>query len=224
MSIIRFPRVKANIIYWQIPRIDCRPGRRLARNRGASAKLSGADGVSCFGQAMRCPMNFRQACVCVLLGLGLPAGCEGPANTVTSTPPKPVMDVSEVILEINPPVPLNLDDRPGPDGLRARVYFAQKGDLPVTVSGSLDMLLYELDASKPMEQTLQDEPFKTWSLTPADLNWAMGRTLIGWGYELPLLWGAQAPRTGKIMLRARYCSPTGQTVLSAPVVIEMPGN
>lgn len=169
-------------------------------------------------------MNFRQASVCVLLGLGLSAGCPGPANKVTSTPPKPVMDVSEVILEINPPVPLNLDDRPGPDGLRARVYFVAKGDLPVTVSGSLDMLLYELDASKPMEQVLQDQPFKTWLFTSADLDWAMGRTLIGWGYELPLLWGPQTPRTGKIMLRARYRSPTGQTVLSVPAIIEMSGN
>lgn len=152
------------------------------------------------------------------------AGCDQPTNVVTNSPPRPVTNIAAMLLEISPPVPLNWDERPGPDGVQARLYFFGRGDLPVTVSGGLDVMLYEQNPQRSIPEAISDKPFKTWTYTGADLNRALIRTRIGWGYVLQLGWGADVPQTPKIVLRARYRSPEGPMLLSDPVTIQMVAN
>lgn len=166
-------------------------------------------------------MNLLRSAMILSMCLAALAGCEPPANVVGAAPPRPVTDVQNVILEVRPPVALNWDGRPGPDGFQVRVFFFATGDLPVTVSGTLEAQLFESEPGKNEGAVLEGKPFKAWTYAPSDLNASLARTRYGWGYGLVLAWGEQAPKTQKVILRVRYRSPSGQTVFSDPVTLQM---
>lgn len=144
-----------------------------------------------------------------------------PPDKLTATPPEPIAGVDHMIVEITPPMPINMDDVPGPDGLQARVYFFQNGrNLPVTVSGNLEMSLYEeVAAASNSSQLTAREPMRTWTFNASELNQRLIRTIIGYGYMVRLNWGSQPPIASKITLVGRYRLPNGQYLLSDPVTI-----
>ncbi len=114
------------------------------------------------------------------------------------------------------PLALDLDGRPGPDALGARVYAGSRRSAigaPLT-SGRLEMLLF--DGVVRADELGQATPLRVWSYEGGKLAAYAQKTSIGTGYRFILSWGEQAPRKERITLVARYTAPDGFVVTSAP--------
>ena len=137
------------------------------------------------------------------------SGCTGP-QTISARPPSPVDQADRIVIECTS-VAVNWDNRPGPDGLPVRVHvFRQAGKLPVTVKGRLEFVLYEGLVSP--DETAKAKPFRSWRLEGEQLRSCLGRSPYGWGYVVPLAWGAAAPRTAWVTLLARYVPRKGAPI------------
>ena len=167
----------------------------------------------------------RAMAVCLLALAGAGAGCLRPKPAVTAlpAPPEPVLAVDHMDLQASP-VASNWDNRPGPDGLVVRVFFyridpktGQTGT--VTVSGSLQFLLYEGKVS-PQEASAA-QPFQVWAFLPEQLPVFLGRSLGLWGYQMQLAWADHVPRSDSVTLVARYQPPEGPPMFSMPANIAM---
>lgn len=144
----------------------------------------------------------------LLLILLLAAGCR-------STPSASNSPIDQLHLLVTS-VALNLDDKPGPDGVGVRVYASRKGEaqaLPIT-SGALDILMY--DGNLPLNELPAREPLRTWSYPAAKLKPQLQETSIGTSYRFAAVWGDDKPKGDRVTLVARYTSPSGQVVYSAP--------
>ena len=157
----------------------------------------------------------------VLLAALTAAGCPGPER-ITPSPSKPVISIDNVTLFVTPPAVLNWDDKPGPDGVRIAIFCFQKAQgISVTVSGSLEVQLYEQNGDKSMTELEKAAPFQTWSFSAQELPRFLVRADCGWGYAIQLGWGDHVPTSDKISLRARYKSPSGEVVYSDPLTMPM---
>ncbi len=153
-----------------------------------------------------------------LLAAALAAGAAGcdPARY----PPPPVDRVDYVVVSVQP-IPMNWDDRPGPDGLEIELYLFRpsQGSLPVTVSGAMEFALYE---GRPAAGDIDTaRPLRTWRFAGDDLRACLARSTAGWGYAMRLAWGPDPPKTSAITLTARYVPPEGRgpPVSASPTVI-----
>ena len=165
----------------------------------------------------------KQFAIIVCLALGALAGCQEPTNKISEKPPSTVQMVDYVMFELAPPTVLR-DERTGSGGVRARVCFFQQGrNLPVTVKGKLDILLYEENPQTASASTapVEPKPFRVWSFTPAQMEEHLAKTIFGWCYVFQLEWGNESPKSSKITLRARYSPLGGQYIYSEPATIQM---
>ncbi len=148
-------------------------------------------------------------------------GCEnGTGVRVSRTPPAPVEEIDQIVLRLTPPTPVNWDDDPAADGLQVQVHFFQVDrPLSVTVKGSLEFVLYagRLTAS----QAAEAQPWQIWTLNRVSLAGHAGRSLVGWGYAIPLSWQPRKPRMPVATLIARYHSPSGRQSVSRPIFVAM---
>lgn len=112
------------------------------------------------------------------------------------------------------PVALNLDSRPGPDGIGVRIYLTAAGRAQGMEMhrGRLEVLMFE--GALTDEALASATPRKMWSYTPPQLAPAVGTSALGTGYQLALNWGEDRPRTGAVTVIARYHPPTGVPVVS----------
>jgi len=152
------------------------------------------------------------------------AGCPGPEGkaVVSSRPPRPVAVVDVIYIDALP-VAMNWDEKPGPDGLEAQVHFYRMDQpLPVTVSGTLELLLFEGKVSAAAAQA--NRPFHTWSFTTRELAGTLRKDLAGWGYAMRLAWGSPAPAAGMVTLIGRYQASGGEWVYSSPVAVATEAN
>ena len=136
------------------------------------------------------------------------AGCIQKKNVVTKRPPRPVDQVDRIVLPTQDP--MNWDGRPGPDGLAVQVYFFLRPPataLPVTVTGTLHLALYE---GQPAADDPQAQPLLTWKFTAEELKACLARAAPGWGYVLRLGWGDRPPKASFVTLTARYLPPEGR--------------
>jgi len=150
------------------------------------------------------------------------AGCgQAPAHRRLARPPKPVQTVDKVTI-LTLPAAVNLDDEPGPDGIRIKAMLFQKSNpRPVTVAGQLDFLLYDRKVS--IGELYTERPFHVWSFPAEKLSPYLTRNIVGWGYAMELRWGKHGPKGAVISVAARYTPPDGPAVYSSPVVLSISG-
>jgi hypothetical protein len=112
------------------------------------------------------------------------------------------------------PVGLNLDAAPGPDGFSIKVFFDDGSPKPVPFrKGTLEVLMF--DGTLPKADS-GVQPLKTWRFTPEEIREHEFKAGIGTGYELSLAWGENEPTQRNITVAARYLSPLGASIYSAP--------
>jgi len=145
-------------------------------------------------------------------------GCNGPAGKVSAVPPRAVEQVDQIDVYAAP-VAVNWDGRPGPDGIDVRVYLYQYArNLPVLVKGALEFAVYE--GVVGADDIGRARPFRRWALDAEQLEQFLGRSMVGWGYNIRLPWApAAAPATSSVTLAARYVPTAGRSVPAAPVTI-----
>lgn len=128
--------------------------------------------------------------------------------------------VSEVHL-FGVPVALNLDGRPGPDGIGVRIYASGS-----TVArgleirqGVLEVLMFDgaVDGGSVRGAT----PRKVWALDAKDLKPLAAETSLGVGYQLALRWEGSRPRSSVVTVAARYRGPDGREQWSAANTISV---
>lgn len=144
------------------------------------------------------------------------AGCEDPK--ALNNPPKPVDRVDQITVMAVPPAAVNWDAKPGADGVQIMLFFF-RSDKAVLVNGTVEFLLYEGPVAR--REVLSREPFYVWRFTSEELARYQGRGRGIWGYARRLPWGPKAPESGSVTLVARYTSPTGGEVYSAPTTVAM---
>ncbi len=122
-------------------------------------------------------------------------------------------DINELNL-LGMPVALNLDDRPGADGVMVKLFAANRNlprALPIQ-SGTLEIKAYE---GTPSLAALP-APFHTWTYSPANLATSEFTTALGTGYNLVLSWIPKLLPSGRVTVIARYLPEQGEPVVSAP--------
>jgi hypothetical protein len=113
-------------------------------------------------------------------------------------------------------VALNLDNKPGSDGVGVRIYASRRGDttaLPIT-QGDLEILMFDGDV--PREEVLKQKAFHTWSYPASKLKPYLQVTSIGTSYRFAAVWGENKPVGDRVTFIARYTPPNGKPVYSAP--------
>jgi len=140
----------------------------------------------------------------MVLAIGLTSGCATGGGG----------GVSELHL-FGVPVAINLDQKPGPDGIGVRIYAsaAGGGEGIAIRQGTLEVLLFDGIVSAAVAQTTP--PLKVWSFNPSELKPYAGKTSLGAGYQLALKWGAEVPRQSVVTVIARYRSTEGALLWSS---------
>jgi hypothetical protein len=113
------------------------------------------------------------------------------------------------------PVALDLDGRPGADGVSVKVYAAAK-DNPKQVAirkGALDVLMFDgaFQRQHPSPPILKQFHFLAEDLRRVEFTAELGK-----GYQLSLRWGTNTPTQRVMSVAARYTAPDGRVVLSRP--------
>ena len=114
-------------------------------------------------------------------------------------------------------VALNLDGKPGADGVGVRVYASRKGSAGAALitSGSLDLLMF--DGQVPFEDLPNHQPRHTWTYPASKLKPHLQETTIGASYRFAAVWGEDKPRGDRVTVVARYTPEKGTAlVYSAP--------
>ncbi len=160
----------------------------------------------------------RRLAPCLAVAALTAAGCPDGAGPVGAPgPPAVVERVDHIDLHCSPAA-MNWDGRPGPDGIGAQVYCYRLAEpLPVTVGGTLELVLYEGKVAE--EQLLTVPAAHTWRFPAGELERYLVRNIIGWHYSIPLRWGRDAPQSDVLTLVARHRAPDGQTVQSRPATV-----
>lgn len=113
------------------------------------------------------------------------------------------------------PAALQLDDRPGPDGIGVRVYASAAGKsrgLEIR-AGVLEVLLF--DGSPTVAQMKNAKPLKIWSFPASELSPFVAVTSLGTGYQMALNWEANRPSGSVVTVIARYHPLQGAELVSS---------
>jgi hypothetical protein len=116
-------------------------------------------------------------------------------------------------------VALNVDDKPGPDGVGVRIYASRRERaeaLPIT-TGTLEILMF--DGNLPLDELPSLQPRHKWSYPADKLKPHVQKTTIGVSYRFAALWGDDKPMGERVTVVARYTSPEARQVYSAPTSI-----
>lgn len=151
--------------------------------------------------------------------MAVAAGCQQPDAPVRpKTPPEPVARVDQVHLWAPLQPTVKVGGGSGADAFVVEVFFEQAGqNMPVTVSGSLDMLLFA--GRVEGEGLSQAKPLQTWSFSPPQLSGMLIRGQYGmFGYRLMLPWD-KPPARPMVTLVAKYRPPQGPPVISSPISV-----
>jgi hypothetical protein len=113
-------------------------------------------------------------------------------------------------------VALDLDGKPGPDGVGVRVYASHTGSseaMPVK-TGTLEILMF--DGAHVREQLASLQPRHVWTYPADQLKSYLQKTSIGTSYRFAALWGQDNPTSDRVTLIARYTGPDSTQIYSAP--------
>jgi hypothetical protein len=161
-------------------------------------------------------MRVIAGVLCVVLAAC--AGC-GPTRNDFS-PPDLVTQVDAIELWANPPVAVNWNDVPGPDGVRVSAFLYQIRGNKVTsvlVEGTLEFFMY--DGRVDDADVSRAKPMQTWRFNGQEMAALVVRGPPGWGYAVQLGWGDNAPKSSRVTMILCYKSPKGAVTFSRPLVI-----
>ena len=114
---------------------------------------------------------------------------------------------------ITVPVALDLDGRPGPDGIALKLYASHATD-PKAIrirEGTIEILMFD---GTFHGRTNAPPTLRTFTFTPAELRLNEFKSNIGYGYDLSLRWGTNLPTQRLMSVGARYTPPTGRPIVS----------
>ncbi|HNU98348.1 MAG: hypothetical protein KA191_03415 [Verrucomicrobia bacterium] len=149
------------------------------------------------------------ACAACLLAVAL-CGCV----TNSKTPRAASSSAIDELNLLGLPVAVNLDRRPGADGVVVKLFATSRSSpraMPLR-SGTLELIAYEgtpSPAALPM-------PFHRWTFTPAELAHNEFTTVLGTGYRLVLSWMPRSLPSDRVTIIARYHPHKAEPVTSAP--------
>jgi hypothetical protein len=112
------------------------------------------------------------------------------------------------------------DDRPGPDGVKARLFQYQvvrREPVAVQGTGDTEFMLYEGDVRGRL--VANTPAFYTWRLAPGQLRQYESQFYGIPCFAVVLPWGTRTPSSKEVTLVARYLAPDGSVLYSAPTSI-----
>lgn len=126
-------------------------------------------------------------------------------------------DVDELHL-FGMPVTLNMDSKPGADGVAVRIFATKGGSAKGSAisSGAIEMLMFDGVMAGP--EALTAPPKQVWKYTARDLKPFREEKSLGTAYQLALRWN-EPPKRGHVTVIARYLPPKGEPVYSSPSTI-----
>ena len=160
----------------------------------------------------RCPqraasLRFIALWVSVL-SLALCVGC----RSISSGSTGPINQLHLLVTS----VALNLDGKPGADGVGVRLYASRRGE-PAALSitqGTLEILMF--DGNVPLDELSRQQPRHTLTYPAEKLKPYIQETSVGISYRFAALWGQDQPKGERVTVVARYTGLTGQPIYSAP--------
>jgi hypothetical protein len=150
--------------------------------------------------------------VALWLGVLMLAACVGCRSLTSGNAGGPINQLHLLVTS----VALNLDGKPGADGVGVRLYASRRGEaaaLPIT-QGTLDILMF--DGNVPLDELSQHQPRHTRSYPAEKLKPQVQETSVGISYRFAALWGEDQPKGERVTVVARYTGPGGQPIYSAP--------
>lgn len=116
---------------------------------------------------------------------------------------------------ITVPVALDLDGRPGADGVAVKLYANDAKNPKATRirGGTLELLMFD---GSFFGRTNVPPPLRTFRFSSAELRAREFKSNIGFGYEFSLLWSTNRPTQRIMSIAARYTAPDGRIVTSRP--------
>ncbi|HUS47810.1 MAG TPA: hypothetical protein VM098_06815 [Phycisphaerae bacterium] len=162
---------------------------------------------------------MRTAWIAALPALLCAAACDGLRDKRSQPAPVAQVDKVELRMPLQPLV--DLDGKPGYDGLICEVRFYRLDEgRSVPVTGMLELLLYEGRVARVDLGRLK--PFIAVTYTRRELLGMEGTDRFGLlSYRVPLAWGPKPPAGSVITLVARYIPPQGRSVYSDPTSVSM---
>ncbi len=139
------------------------------------------------------------------------AACVG-CRSISSSNSGPINQLHLLVTS----VALNLDGKPGADGVGVRLYASRRGEaaaLPIT-QGTLEILMF--DGNVPLDEVPQHQPRHTWTYPADKLKPQIQETSVGISYRFAALWGGDQPKSERVTVVARYTGPSGHPIYSAP--------
>ena len=146
-----------------------------------------------------------------LTALGLLAWLLGCASTASHSN-APIDQLHLIVTS----VALDLDGKPGPDGVGVRVYASRSGSneaVPIK-TGTLELMMY--DGAHVRDKLAALQPRHTWTYPADKLKSYIQQTSIGTSYRFAALWGDDKPSGDRVTLIGRYTGPDAKQVFSAP--------
>ena len=135
-----------------------------------------------------------------------------PNSAAPSTPTSPKDTISQLHV-ITVPVALDLDGRPGPDGIAVKLYANNAND-PKAIrirEGTLEILMFD---GTFHNRTNSPPILRASTFTGPDLRRHESKSNIGYGYEFTLSWGTNLPTQRLISVGARYTPSSGRPLVS----------
>ena len=153
--------------------------------------------------------RLSRACAACLLAVAL-CGCVTDRQPPRGASPSSIDELNLLGL----PVAVNLDGRPGADGVVVKLFATSRSGsraMPLR-SGTLELIAYE---GTPSPAALP-APFHRWTFTPSELARIEFTTVLGTGYRLVLSWMPRLLPSDRVTVIARYHPHKGKPVTSAP--------
>ena len=151
---------------------------------------------------------MARVAACVALALSLCA-CKSPGPSNSAQGGIVRLHVMTV------PVALDLDGRPGPDGIAVKLY-ANDARHPKAVrlrDGLLEILMFD---GTFFGRTNVPPALRTFRYTIPELRAHEFTSEIGVGYDFSLLWTTNRPTQRIMTVAARYTAPDGAIITSRP--------
>jgi len=158
-------------------------------------------------------MSVRAAIPIVILSFLL-AGCAGPGFGGSSV---------EQLHLLGTPIAVDLDNKPGADGMGLRLYALGRNrkELVHISSGTLQLLLF--DGNVPRERIMSTPPLHVWSYGPDELRQHEQETSVGVSYAFVPMWTDHRPKRNRVTVVARYTNAPRTLLYSAPVSVPLSG-
>lgn len=138
----------------------------------------------------------------------------------TSITPVPSTGPITALHLITVPVALDLDRRPGPDGISLKIYANDSAHpKPIRIeAGTLEILMFDGTFAG---RTNLPPVLRTFTFPADGLRVHQFTAGIGTGYEFSLPWGTNRPTHRALSVAARHTAPGGRVVTSRPSSVQV---